>query len=421
MVFTVNIPALGSNMERGRITSWLFNNGDKVKEGDAIATIETDKTSYDISALGSGFLKIFHLAGEEIPVGGVIGIICSSMEEYDFATPEKYSAQSSAEAIPLPPTAPEEPKTDYASPNMRVSGIARKLASDHGLDLSKITGTGPAGRITKEDVERAMSKKEIQPPCTQMSKPSAGQTEHSPGDTIAPKVKQAIPLSGKKMVMAKRLQESMQMMAQMTNWESIDMSQLIQMKDFMQSKLNPSDGAITYTDIFVKFTALALKEYPLLNASLKGEQIIIWEDINIGVAVAMGEETDDLVVPVIRNAEKKSIREISTELRSLVKKARENTISYNDLSGGTISITNIGAFGANPGTPIIQLPQSAVVGFGAIEKKPVVVNDEIVIRPKTLLAVSVDHRFITGAVSARFRKRLKTLLENPMQILMDMK
>ena len=420
MVITVNIPALGSNMERARITSWLFNNGDKVKEEEAIATIETDKASYDITALGSGFLKIFHLAGEEIAVGGVIGIIASTMDEYNSATLEGYSAQSSLEDSPLPPTADKQPTAEYGSGGLKISGIARKLALDHGLELSKIRGTGPGGRITKEDVEKAIQKKEIQTSSTQASTPSVKQMEPRLNDTVSPKVKQAIPLSGKKMAMAKRLQESMQMMAQMTNWESIDMSQLIQLKDLLQAKLGSLKGTITYTDIFVKFTALALKEYPLLNASLKGDEIIIWEDINIGVAVAMGEETDELVVPVIRNAEKKSIREISAELRSLVKKARENVISYNDLSGGTISITNIGAFGANPGTPIIQLPQSAVVGFGAIEKKPCVINDEIVIRPKTLLAVSVDHRFITGAVSARFRKHLKTLLENPKQSLMDL-
>jgi len=410
MIFKIHIPSLGANMEKAKITKWFAQSGGNVEQGEAVASIETDKASYDITAPGNGILKIIRPPGEEVPVGGVIGMIASQAEEFeevqnqeDVAAPA--DRRISAESAPAMSPHPDIP---LDSSSVKISAIARKIASERGLELTKVRGTGPGGRITKEDVEKALGESSNQ------AKPRVT----VPGE---PRIKKVEPLSGKKKTMARRLQESMQAMAQMTNWEFVDMSQLIHLRESTEANLQRGEGGITYNDIFVKFTGLALQEYPLLNSTLKDDQITTYEDINIGVAVAMGEEGDDLVVPVIRRVQEKSIREISRELRALIRKARENGPSLDDLTGGTISITNIGAFGANPGTPIIQLPQSAVVGFGVIEKKPVVVEDQIVIRPIMLLAVTVDHRFITGALSARFRKRLKELLENPMKVILDWK
>jgi pyruvate/2-oxoglutarate dehydrogenase complex dihydrolipoamide acyltransferase (E2) component len=197
-------------------------------------------------------------------------------------------------------------------------------------------------------------------------------------------------------------------MAHMTNWEDVDMSRILEIKNSGLLEKAGTPYRLTLNDFFVKLMAQALKEYPLINASLVGDEICIWDDINIAVAVAVG---DDLVTPVIRNVDRKPLQQVSQELGEKVAKARENRLSIKDLSGSTISITNIGALGANPGTPIIQLPHGAIVGFGAVEKKPVVVDDQIVIRPILFMAVTVDHRFITGAVSAGFRKGLKALIE----------
>ncbi len=408
MIYRIHIPSLGANMEKAKITKWFAQSGGKVEQGETVASIETDKASYDITAPGNGILKIIRPPGEEVPVGGVIGMIASAGE--DFENLKEPVAKAETET-PLPsgpaPAVIAEVPGDASS--VKISAIARKIAAERGVDLTQVKGTGPGGRITKEDVERVLpqgSPARVEPRAT------------TPGET---RIKKVEPLSPKKRAMAKRLQESMQVMAQMTNWEFVDMSRLIDLKKSVDRSPQPGEGGITYNDIFVKFTGLALQEYPLLNSALKEDQIVTYEDINIGVAVAMGDEGDDLVVPVIRRVQEKSIREISQELRALIRKSRGNGLSLDDLTGGTISITNIGAFGANPGTPIIQLPQSAVVGFGAIEKKPVVVEDQTVIRPIMLLAVTVDHRFITGAISARFRKRLKDLLENPTQVILDWK
>ena len=195
--------------------------------------------------------------------------------------------------------------------------------------------------------------------------------------------------------MAQRLTESLQVMAQMTNWEDVDMSRILEIKTSGILEKTGSPFRLTLNDFFVKLMAQALKEYPLLNASLVGEELCIWDDINIAAAVAVGE---DLVTPVIRNVDQKPVQQIGQELGAMVAKARENRLSFADISDSTISITNIGALGANPGTPIIQIPHAAIIGFGAVEKKPVVVDDQIVIRPMLFMAVTVDHRFVTGAV-----------------------
>ncbi len=406
MIYEIHIPRLGITMDQATVVEWSVQDGQVVNKGDTVVIIETDKITHEIEAPESGFVKVIQPPGSVVQAGGIIGFITTTREEYEKAPMPSVAASTQEPAM----SASSQPVVEPAQRtqtilNIKISGVARKMAEKHGLDLSTIRGTGPEGRITKEDVEQALRQ-------------TASLLSETPEKKdVRPRLREAIPLRGRKKVAANLLAESLRTMAQMTHWEDVDMSRLVELKESGALSGGDASGRITYGDIFVKFTALALKEFPLINASLEDDQIKLWEDINIGVAVAVG---DDLVVPVIRNADRKSIREIAGELEGLAQKARENRFSLDDLTGGTITITNIGAFGANPGTPIAYLPQGAIVGFGTIMKKPVVVDDAITIRPIMLLSVTVDHRFITGVVSARFRQRLKALLEDPKQAVLDM-
>jgi len=403
MITEVHIPLLGMNMKEATVVNWISGDGDEVRKDDPLVVIETDKAVHEIPAPASGFLKIVQPKGKIVPVGGIIGIIGLTMDECVSASP-KIEKSESLQKEPSPAVSaavPSQKSPSFTPPNLgsiKISGVARKMAEKHGIDLLRIRPSDPRGRISKEDIERAIQ--EMNRVKSEVIIPSDPYS--------SPEVQEKIPFIGKKRAMAQRLTESLQVMAQMTNWEDVDMGRVLEIKNSGTLEKGEMPYRLTLNDFFVKLMAQALKEYPLLNASLTGEEICIWKNINIAVAVAIGE---DLVTPVIKNVERKSIQQISQELGILVAKVRENRLSIEDISGSTISITNIGALGANPGTPIIQIPHAAIVGFGAVEKKPVVVDDQVVIRPMLFMAVTVDHRFVTGAVSARFRKRLKTLTE----------
>jgi len=403
MITEVHIPLLGMNMKEATVVNWISGDGDEVRKDDPLVEIETDKAVHEIPAPASGFLKIVQPKGKIVPVGGIIGIIGLTMDECVSASP-KIEKSESLQKEPSPAVSaavPSQKSPSFTPPNLgsiKISGVARKMAEKHGIDLLRIRPSDPRGRISKEDIERAIQ--EMNRVKSEVIIPSDPYS--------SPEVQEKIPFIGKKRAMAQRLTESLQVMAQMTNWEDVDMGRVLEIKNSGTLEKGEMPYRLTLNDFFVKLMAQALKEYPLLNASLTGEEICIWKNINIAVAVAIGE---DLVTPVIKNVERKSIQQISQELGILVAKVRENRLSIEDISGSTISITNIGALGANPGTPIIQIPHAAIVGFGAVEKKPVVVDDQVVIRPMLFMAVTVDHRFVTGAVSARFRKRLKTLTE----------
>lgn len=403
MITEVHIPLLGMNMKEATVVKWISGDGEEVREGEPLVEIETDKAVHEIISPASGFLKIVQPKGKMVPIGGIIGIIGLTLEECESAYQkiEVYERQK-AEAPPAVSGPTPSEKTPSSPPmnlgSIKISGIARKMAEKHGIDLFHIRPSDPSGRISKEDVERAIQE-------LNKAKPKMIEPPDLPSSL---KIQKKIPFTGKKRSMAKRLTESLQVMAQMTNWEDVDMSRVLETKNAGIIEKAGGPYRLTLNDFFVKLMAQALREYPLINASLVGDEICIWDNINIAVAVAIG---DDLVTPVIKNVDRKPIQQISRELGALIAKARENRLSIDDISGSTISITNIGALGANPGTPIIQIPHGAIVGFGAVEKKPVVVNDQIVIRPMLFMAVTVDHRFVTGAVSARFRKRLKSLIE----------
>lgn len=289
---------------------------------------------------------------------------------------------------------------------MKISGIARKVATERGVDLTRIRGTGPEGRITKEDVLRAAEEKE------KMKAFAPSLRSEGPDRTVFPekKVKEIIPLTEMTKAMAHHMLHSLQSTAQVTNWEDVDMTAMMKLRENLLSLEDRLGVRISYTDIFIKIACWVLQETPLMNSSLEGEEIKVWEDMNLGIAVHLER---GLVVPVIRQAQNKSLLDIAKERSLFISKAREGTLTINDVAGGTYTLSNLGSVGGTPGTPILVAGQMGIIAFGAVSKKPAVVDDRIGIRPMMRFASTVDHRVITGVMHHNFRMRWVRYLQEP--------
>jgi pyruvate dehydrogenase E2 component (dihydrolipoamide acetyltransferase) len=407
MLKKVIMPALSATMTSGTILKWLKQEGDRVEKGEPFMELETDKVATEVESLDSGVLKkILVHEGEEVPVTQVIAYLGDEADEIpsELAGGRRGStAASASQAVAkLETEAPlgEEGKEDrvYASP------VARKLAQEKGLDLRLIQGTGPGGRISREDVLKAIQEKE-------KGRPSAA----APGAAVpqtpeALQVTDVIPLAGLRKIIARRMVESCRDIPQAVTHMSADMSQAQAVRESLRSRVEEKWGArFTHTDFIIKATALALKEHPLLNASLAGEEIRVYRDINVGLAVAIPA---GLIVPVIFKADELSVFEIARKREDLVKKAQESCLSLEEVNGGTFTVTNLGMYGVESFSALVNPPQAAILAIGAIEDRAVVRGGQIVVRPQMALSLSTDHRVVDGAQAAQFLARVKELLEN---------
>jgi pyruvate/2-oxoglutarate dehydrogenase complex dihydrolipoamide acyltransferase (E2) component len=360
----------------------------------------------------SGILHILKSTDIDIPVGESIGIIAASQQEYQQIVaggavkegPPREAARPAEVAAPLPKSAAISQAPEG---KIRISPVARKLAEEKGVDISAIRGTGPDGRVTKEDVLKALeAKKEEKVPVTVVS-PQAG---IPPPGIPEKRVNERLLFKGLRKVISERLYKSLQTTAQMSEMGEMEVGELVRMREQLLSEEKSIGLRISYTDLIVKAVALALKSHPMLNASMEGDEIILWDSINIGVAVATDQ---GLIVPVIHDADKKSLIEISRRLSELVEKARKRALLPDELSRGTFTITNFGSYGGYMGTPILNPPEVAILGIGAILRKPVVKGDEIVIGHVMGFGLTVDHRVIDGAVGGEFTQDLRRILAKP--------
>jgi pyruvate dehydrogenase E2 component (dihydrolipoamide acetyltransferase) len=387
----VLMPKLGLTMTEGTVVNWLKNEGDTVEKGEELVEILTEKITNVAEAPASGILKkILVGPGETAKVSEPIGIIAAPGEEIEAP------AAPAERAVPAAETA-----TQAAEPAKRIkaSPAAKKLAEEHGIALADIEGTGPGGRITREDVLKAVESKEAKP------EPAAPVTEAAKTEG------KRVPLAGMRKVIAQRMAESARTAPHVTVDMEVDMSQATAFRKSLNAVATESiGGKVSFTDIIVKVVARALEDFPVINASLQEEEIVYHGEINVGVAVAL---EDGLIVPVIKNTNKLGIGAISQLVKELAEKARSGKLTPDEYKGGTFTVTNLGMFGVDSFTPIINPPESAILGVNRIQKKPVVVNDEIVIRPMMTLSLSFDHRLIDGSVAAQFLQRVKALLENP--------
>jgi pyruvate/2-oxoglutarate dehydrogenase complex dihydrolipoamide acyltransferase (E2) component len=344
-------------------------------------------------------------------VGAVAGVIAESEEELARLQKEQPAgkaapaAESEEKAPPAKEARAEAPPPAEAKvekgERIRISPVARKLAEENMVDISKVKGTGPGGRIVREDIEKAIQTKKAAPAAAAPAEAYAGR-----------RVKEVIPLTGIRGAIAEHMHRSLAETAQVTIMGEIDMAQVVKLRSDLVAQESVIGSRITYTAIFVLAVARALKDNPSVNSSIEGDEIKVWGDINIGVATALEK---GLVVPVLKNVDKKSLGEIDREIKELTEKARQGKLAAEDMSDGTFTVSNIGAVGVGYrfSTVIINMPQAAILGMGSITDRAQVRDGQVVVRPVMTYSLSYDHRIIDGAVAAKFMATVMQLLENP--------
>jgi 2-oxoglutarate dehydrogenase E2 component (dihydrolipoamide succinyltransferase) len=438
MSIQIVVPDLGESVVEATVGSWLKKEGDRVQAGEAIVSLETDKVDLDVTAAQAGVLsKIERQEGEDVQVGDVLAVI----EEQDGQaapesgaaqeapkTEEPAAAQPKAEAAPkvaetsakLDGAEAELPKADRATP------VAKRVAADKGVDIAEVPGAGPGGRVTKRDVESYVQEQEKPkaPATTETRQPTQREpTQREPAAIAAApqpspegRAEERIRMSRRRRTIAERLVEAQQTAAMLTTFNEIDMSAVMNMRQRRREEFTKREGvSLGFMSFFVKASIGALKQFPELNASIEGNDIVLKHYYDIGIAVGSEE---GLVVPVLRNAERMSFAGIEREISALAEKVKTNTLSLEELRGGTFTITNGGVFGSLLSTPILNPPQVGILGMHKIEQRPVVVNSEIVIRPMMYVALTYDHRIVDGREAVQFLVTLKRLVEDPEELLL---
>ncbi len=410
MAVEIKIPQLGRSMQKPTLVEWKVKEGDRAEQGSSILVIESEKIRNDIEAEISGFLHILVEEGNQAAVGSVVGFIAETKEELAALQKEQPRGKPTPVAEPkeAPPVEaaqvgavlPTEAKVKEGE-RIRISPVARKLAEEHLMDITTIVGTGPGGRIVREDVEKAVQAKAAAPAAA------------PPAETYEGKrVKEVLPLTGMRGAIAEHMHRSLAISAQVTIMGEIDMAQTVKLRNDLVAQESVIGTRITYTAIFVLAAAKALKENPIINSGVIDNEIKVWEDINIGVAMALEK---GLVVPVLKNADEKSLAEVDQAIKDLTEKARQGKLAVDDMTGGTFTVSNIGAVGVGYrfSTVIINQPQSAILGMGSITDRAQVRDGQIVIRPIMTYSLTYDHRATDGTVAARFMATVIRLLENP--------
>lgn len=418
MPFEFKLPDIGEGVAEGEIIKWLVEEGAEVREDDPLVEVLTDKANVEIPAPRSGtVLKILAAEGEVIPVGRtivVIGTPGEAPEVAEAAPLEEPGREEIAEPDGRGPAVSEEPSGRAQTPRPMATPATRRLARELGVDLSLIEGTGPKGRITKEDVQRAVAEREEVPEVV----PPVEELRRAP---VAPATgeERRVPLRGLRRRIAEKMVTSKRTAPHYTYVDEVDASKLVALREEAKPLADEQGVRLTYLSFIVKAVVAALKESPYLNASLddEAEEIVLKGYYNIGIAVATDE---GLTVPVVKEADRKSILSLSQEIEVLAEKARAGKLALQDLQGGTFTITSLGPLGGLFATPIINYPEVAILGVHEIKEKPVVRDGEVVPGKVMLLSLSFDHRVVDGAMGAEFARRLIRYLEEPSLLFMEM-
>ena len=375
----VVMPRLDPGMQSGKIVEWLKKEGDQVKKGEPILVVEGEKTTFEIEAPESGQLtRILAKPGDDVPVTQAVAIIGEPTTKPE--SPQQQSTHAaSSEVAARTPTTPQAAKQQVIA-----SPAARRLAQEQGVDISQVTGTGPGGRISSEDIMAAAKK-------------TAPQTTQSRSPTVLKRTK----LEGIRKAVAERLSYSARNTVAVTITMETDATTLVSLKE--------KESHIAFTALAVKAVAKSLEKHLIVNSSLEGNEIVTYSQINVALAI----NTDQgLVAPAIQNTNNKTVREINAEINELAEKAKANRLTIENLTGGTFTVTNLGACDVESFAPIINPPQCAILGLGRIAYKPVAVGGQVVAKPTTMLTLVFDHRIIDGVPAARFLQEVKRNLEN---------
>jgi pyruvate dehydrogenase E2 component (dihydrolipoamide acetyltransferase) len=421
------MPQMGESIVEGTLTKWLKKPGDKVERDEPLFEISTDKVDTEIPSPAAGTLtEILVQEGETVGINTVVARIGDGAaaaapapaKEAPPAEPKKAEPKKEAAAPPPPPaTAPAPPAAaPVEEPAGNLSPLVRKMARENNIDLSKVTGTGAGSRITKEDVEKYIAQSKTPEPAAASAAPAppspAKQAPVAPLPAIAPQAKtRTEPLSTMRKAIAEHMVRSKQTSPHVTTIHKVDMTKVAKIRARNKASFQDRYGmSLTFLPFVTQATVEALRAFPIVNASIEGSNIIYHNEINIGIAVAL---ENGLIVPVIRNADEKNVVGLQRSIVDLASRARARQLKPEEIQGGTFSISNFGGFGSIIATPVINQPQSAILGVGAIEKTPVVVEDDaIAIRSIMYLSLSFDHRLIDGALADQFTAKIKAGLEN---------
>ncbi|MCI0532228.1 MAG: dihydrolipoyllysine-residue succinyltransferase [candidate division Zixibacteria bacterium] len=437
MAIPVVVPHLGESVVEGTIMKWLKKVGDKVEKDDPLVEIATDKINIELPSPDAGIMgKILVKEGSLVPVGEEIAILAEKGESLDKLKPSGSAPSRAAEPEKLAPAAKTEPSPSstrqpaYApAPEPPVDGknlspAVRKLVRDNSLDVSRIKGSGADGRITREDVLDFM---EQSPSVSTMTTPSAAPaaaprpapTHRVPefASSAAGPKEEIVPMSQVRKIISEHMTKSKYTAPHVTTWDEIDFTRLIGIREDLKKIVLDKYGVkLTYMPFIAKAAVLALKEYPLINASIEGNNIRLKKYYHIGMAVG---RDSGLIVVVIKDCDKKSLLQIASDMTILGEKARADRLTLDEIQGSTFTITNAGGFGALASTPIINYPEVAILGIHMIQKRAVVVKEQIAIRDMMTACMSFDHRLIDGHYAVQYLHRVKNLLENPDEWLLN--
>ncbi len=422
MTVEVKVPTLGESVTEATIGEWLKKPGDPVKLDEPVASLETDKVAIEVPAPAAGIMGEQRVpVGATVEVGAVIATIGDEtpagipVEVSERAEPQPTEqAPASAPAAPAPATAEAEDHTTTLSP------AVRRAVLEHGVDPSAIKGTGKDGRLTKEDVlAAAKAKKDAPAPSVSAPAPApAAAPAPAPAQAGGERREERVKMTRLRQTIARRLKGAQEEAALLTTFNDCDMTAVIAAREAYKDLFAKKHGIkLGFMSFFAKAACLALKDVPAVNAKIEGDEIVYHDYVDISVAVSA---PNGLVVPVVRNVDAMSFAEVEQAIAMYGQKAKDGTLTMADMSGGTFTISNGGVFGSLMSTPIINPPQSAVLGLHRIEDRPVARNGEVVIRPMMYLALSYDHRLIDGREAVTALKIIKEAIEDPMRLLIDL-
>jgi pyruvate dehydrogenase E2 component (dihydrolipoamide acetyltransferase) len=396
MATEVILPRIDPGMTEGTIRQWKTKEGDRVEKGEVLYILETEKVTFEVEAPESGILaKVMGKAGDVVAIGKVVAFILQPGEEVPEIPAEEKIETKEGVAPAAQPRQVEKSEPAKETVAIRATPLAKRIAKEHNIDLSLIKGTGPEGRIIKEDVMQAI--------------------EGVDKADVAPTVQEEVlPLSSMRATIARRMTESFQSAPHFYLLVEVDAKELRRAREKLMPSIEKLTGlSLTYTDLLLKITAQALGEHPEINVTWASDGIKRLRDVNVGLAIAV---EDGLIVPVIQQANTKSLAEITSIRGDFVQRAAKGKIRMDEMRGGSLTVTNLGMFGIDQFCAIINPPESCILAIGCIVDKPVVDNGQVVIRPRMNLTLSIDHRVLDGVTGGRFLQRIKELIELPIPL-----
>ena len=430
MAAEIKVPTLGESIVEATVGKWLKQVGDHVEAGEPLVELETDKVNVEVMAEEAGVLgRIDKEEGSDVGIGDVLGAVetngagAAAPAQTPAAEPVAQQAAAPASQPAASPTTETEQRTveagqgsDGHDQDVAASPVARRMAAANNVNLSGVQGSGPGGRVVKGDVAAQLSQGEKQAPAPKPAPKPQAAPAPQPAQAEGRR-EERIRMSRRRQTIARRLVEAQHNAAMLTTFNEIDMSAIMQLRKRRgEAFIKRHDVKLGFMSFFVKAAIGALKAFPMLNAEIQGDEFVVKQYYDIGIAVGVEE---GLVVPVVRDADRKSFAQIEREIGELAKRARDGTLSLSDLQGGTFTITNGGVYGSLMSTPILNAPQVGILGMHKTQERPMVVNGEVVVRPMMYVALSYDHRIVDGSEAVRFLVRVKELAEDPESLLLE--